>query len=66
MDYILNNIKLIIMENDYENYEHYVYIKNILLEKKFICCESIQLYGYPNNCPWNAPCKENFYEVWTL
>jgi FkbM family methyltransferase len=66
MNYILDNIKLIIMENDYENKEHYTIIKTILLEKNFICVESIPLCGYPNNCPWNAPCKENFYEVWKL
>lgn len=66
MNYILDNINLIIMENDYENQEHYFYIKNKLLEKKFTCIESIPLVGYPNNCPWNAPCKENFYEVWKL
>lgn len=64
MEYILDNIKLIIMENDYENVEHYKYIKNLLLKRKFYCIESIPLCGYPNNCPWDAPCKENFYEVW--
>jgi len=30
MNYILDNIELIIMENDYENSDHYMYIKNIL------------------------------------
>lgn len=64
MDYMLNNIKLIIMENDYENINHYIFIKNKLIDNNFTCIESIPLCGYPNNCPWNAPCKENFYEVW--
>jgi FkbM family methyltransferase len=64
MGYILNNINLIIMENDYENKEHYDYVKKILVEKNFLCIESIPLHGYPNSCPWDAPCKENFYEVW--
>jgi len=59
---ILSNISLIIMENDYENKYHYDYIKTILLEKKFICIESIPLLGNQ----WNPPCKDNFYEVWKL
>jgi FkbM family methyltransferase len=61
---ILNNIKLLIMENDYENLEHYKFVKNTLLDNNFYCIENIPLHGYPDNCPWNAPCKQNFYEVW--
>lgn len=66
MNYILDNIRLLIMENDYENVDHYNYVKQFLLGKNFECIEYISLNGYPNNCPWNAPCKQNFYEVWEI
>ena len=59
---ILNNIKLIIMENDYENIDHYNYIKQILMNKNFMLIETIPLV----NCPWDAPCKDFFYQVWKL
>ena len=62
MSEILTNIQLLIMENDYENSMHYEYIKKILIAKHFKCIESIPLQG----CPWDAPCKDNFYEVWKL
>ncbi len=62
MPYILDNITLIIMENDYENIEHYNYIKTKLEESSFKIIESI---SYPD-IPWEAPCKNNFYEVWAL
>jgi FkbM family methyltransferase len=60
MPYILHNIRMIIMENDYENKDHYEYIYSTLVSQHFTCIESIPL----PNCPWNAPCKDNFYEVW--
>ena len=60
MPYILDKIKLIIIENDFENIEHYYYIKKEFENNKFLCVESIEL----KNCPWDAPCKNNFYEVW--
>ena len=59
---ILDNIKLIIMENDYENINHYNHIKEFFINKHFILVESIPL----KNCPWNAPCKDFFYQVWKL
>ncbi len=59
MEYILDNIRLIIIENDYENIEHYNYVKN-KLDKKFNCIEQLPL----NNPPWPAPCSECFYQVW--
>jgi len=62
MPYILSKINLIIMENDYENKTHYDFIKTTLLQNNFICVESLPLPG----CPWPAPCKDNFYEVWKL
>ena len=60
MPYIIDNIKLIIMENDYENIEHYNYVENILKTGGFECVESIKLH----NPPWDAPCKNFFYQVW--
>ena len=60
MPYILNKIRLIIIENDFENIEHYYYIKEQFEKNNFSCIESIKL----KNCPWDAPCKNNFYEVW--
>ena len=59
MKYILDNIRLIINENDYENIEHYNYVKN-KLDTKFNCIEQLPL----NNPPWPAPCSEYFYQVW--
>ena len=60
MEYILDNIRLIIIENDYENIEHYNYVKN-KLDEKFNCIEELPL----NNPPWPAPCSECFHQVWT-
>jgi len=53
---ILCGITKIIMENDYNDIEHYNFIKNLLLLNKFICV-SVQGNGW-------GPCKDNFYEVW--
>ena len=61
MPYIIDNIKLIIIENDYENIEHYNYVENILKTGGFECVETIKL----NNPPWDAPCKDFFYQVWS-
>jgi FkbM family methyltransferase len=60
MSYIIENIKLIIIENDYENIEHYNYVESILKINFFKCVETIPL----SNPPWNAPCKDFFYQVW--
>ena len=53
---ILNNIKLIIMENDYHNIDHYKTIKNKLNDNGF---KNI----YTRNGGW-GPCKSFFYQVW--
>lgn len=53
---ILDNIKLIIMENDYNDIEHKKYIDNILLSKNFIV-------DYSEAGGW-GPCYNNFFEVW--
>lgn len=53
---ILNNIKLIIMENDYIDISHKNYIDDVLKKNNFYVefCES---------GGW-GPCSANFYEVW--
>jgi FkbM family methyltransferase len=56
MPEILNNIKLIIMENDYWDQSHKMYVDNVLREKGFIL-------DYVESGGW-GPCAENFYEVW--
>ena len=59
MPEILNNINLIIMENDYRNYEHKLYIDNKLREKNFEVVYS-HFGGWDNTCP----CFNNFFETW--
>ena len=57
MPEILDNIKLIIMENDYHNIEHKKYVDNILIKNNFN-----RDYVEPGG--W-GPCRNNFFEVWT-
>ena len=56
MPEILDNITLIIMENDYNNIEHKLYIDKTLEEKGFIC-------AYNEGGGW-GPCSFFFYETW--
>ena len=56
MPEILDNIKLIIMENDYWDKSHKIYIDNVLTEKGFIL-------DYVESGGWGA-CTNNFFEVW--
>ena len=56
MPEILNNIKLIIMENDYHDITKKEYVDSILIEKSF------ELY-YKEAGGW-GPCYNNFFEVW--
>jgi len=60
---ILNNIKMIIIENDYQNIEQYEYVKKILLENKFRIVETIEskpalLGGFPDYI------ADRFHEVY--
>jgi len=59
MPELLNNIKLIIMENDYRNYDHKLYIDNKLREENFEVVYS-HFGGWDNTCP----CYNNFFETW--
>jgi FkbM family methyltransferase len=56
MPEILNNIKLIIMENDYSNKSHKTYIDEQLKKNNFYV-------DYTEPGGW-GPCQNNFYEVW--
>jgi len=53
---ILDNIKLIIMENDYKDINHKLYIDSVLKNAGFAVDYS-ESGGF-------APCYANFYEVW--
>jgi hypothetical protein len=53
---ILNNINLIIMENDYKDINHKVYIDNVLKNNNFYV-------DYVESGGWD-PCYNNFFEVW--
>ena len=59
MPEILQNINLIIMENDYKNYEHKLYIDNILRKQNFEVIYS-HFGGWDDTCP----CFHNFFETW--
>jgi FkbM family methyltransferase len=64
---MLDNIKLILIENDYENLEQYEFVKNKMINNKLRCVETIKLNidKYIKNNE-NPPCCHNFfYQVWT-
>jgi FkbM family methyltransferase len=56
MPEILNNIKLIIMENDYHDIEHKIYIDKILKENNF-------KVDYTEGGGWGE-CADYFFQVW--
>ncbi len=56
MPQILNNIKLIIMENDYHDISKKNYIDEILTNNNFY-------RDYKEGGGW-GPCRDNFFEVW--
>lgn len=56
MEEILDNIKLIIMENDYTEIEHKKYIDAVLFKRGFH-------REYVESGGW-GPCSNEFYEVW--
>tara|TARA_A100001015_G_scaffold308367_1_gene405884 strand:- start:1576 stop:2475 length:900 start_codon:yes stop_codon:yes gene_type:complete len=58
---ILDNIRLIIVENDYADISQKNYVDNILISKKFrkIHCEAL-----PNGRLMGFECTDFFYEVW--
>lgn len=56
MPEILDDIKMIIMENDYHNINHKNYIDDILIKSGFKVV-------YSKSGGW-GPCTNNFFEVW--
>ena len=56
MPEILKNIKLIIMENDYTDINHKIYIDTVLKSNNFFV-------EYTESGGW-GPCFNNFFEVW--
>jgi FkbM family methyltransferase len=62
MPEILNNIKLIIMENDYHDISHKTYIDTVLKENNF-CLDYVEsggvYYAYTH-----FPCYNMFFQVW--
>jgi FkbM family methyltransferase len=56
MPEMLDNIKLIIMENDYLSIDHKKYVDRVLVSKGFSCV-------YTESGGWGC-CYNNFYEVW--
>jgi hypothetical protein len=56
MPEILNNINLIIMENDYININHKLYIDNLLIQNNFY-------REYVESGGWGE-CENYFFEVW--
>jgi FkbM family methyltransferase len=59
MPEVLNNIKLIIMENDYDDINHKIYLDNILKNNNFYVD-----YKEPGGWGPDTPCYNNFWEVW--
>lgn len=62
--YILNNLKLIIMENDYKSLNDYNYVKNKLIENGFIRTYKEDVHYADENWKNTQPCIDNFFEVW--
>jgi hypothetical protein len=56
MPEILNNIKLIIMENDYQDIKLKTFIDDILIKQNF-------KVDYQQRGGW-GPCEDRFFEVW--
>jgi len=63
MPEILKNITMIIVENDYKNYEDKQYVDNILKKNNFNIVYSEELIGYEHIFS-NINIRKNFYEVW--
>lgn len=60
---ILNTVRTIIVENDYRDVEHYLYVENIFRQKGFRL-----YYNAPSDEAkrYNLPLDRNFFQVWKL
>ena len=61
MPEILNNVKLIIMENDYHNPEHKKYVDDVLKKNNFKVDYHESLTTHEGLFPH---CRDQFYQVW--
>lgn len=61
MPEILNNVKLIIMENDYYDPEHKKYVDDTLKKNKFMVAYHEPLTTHEGLFPH---CRDQFYQVW--
>jgi hypothetical protein len=59
MPEILNNIKLILVENDYLDVNHKKYVDKVLIDNNFT-----RIYKESCNCWGDELYPDNFYEVW--
>lgn len=57
MPEILDNINLIIMENNYNDITHKIYVDKVMSSKGLSCV-------YIQSLPWRRCCQSNFFEVW--
>lgn len=57
MPEILDNVKLLIMENDYSVLDHYKYVESMLQSRGFHLTKQV-------GGGW-GPCSNNFFEVWS-
>jgi len=55
---LLNNIHTLIIENDFPEINHKIYVDNILINNGFTCVYTKKLIGS------NWPCKNNFWQTW--
>ena len=58
MPEILNNVNLVLMENDYLNYDHKIFVDSVLKKNNFNV-----IYLVNDSNAWGF-CKDNFWEVW--
>lgn len=56
---ILDNIRLLIIENDFPVLDHKIFLNSLLAEKGFTCVFTEKLTGNSN-----FPCKDYFWETW--
>ena len=53
---VFDNMKLVILENDFLSLEHKLFVDKLMVEKGLYCV-------YSQLGPW-GPCRDRFYEVW--
>lgn len=56
---LMNSVTTMIMENDYTDANHYIFVQNFLKERGFACVHSQRLDQYTH-----LPCRDIFFQVW--